>query len=336
VGLTVWVITVAHETYDYLSPYAATALDQLANQATGKSSGRRLYADVVTPVYERLLGMAAPPLMLGVFLLVIYRSHVFRGSHARRTVIALAVFGSLYFASVPFILAPKGAEGARRTWAFTYLGLALCVAGLLGVWLWHRSRRRRALVLVTLLLGAVLIGNTGAGLNDSYRFPGPYQFGSDTRSLTTEVLTLAEVFDQRFPKQRIVSDRYTSLALVAYGSAYSASPGSTFQTYDLFFKATDPDPYLVHQLDTSRYTYLVVDERLSSPVPEGMHYFVGDEPAEVVAGSSPVPQAALDRFETVPWTTKVYSTTNYSVYRLDFAAVGTPTCMRRGCTVGTP
>jgi hypothetical protein len=186
-------------------------------------------------------------------------------------------------------------------------------------------------------LFALLVGNTGAGLNDAYRFPGPYQFGSDTRSLTPEVVALAEEFGERFPEERIVSDRYTSLALVAYGDAFSASPYSGFRTYDLFFEATEPpEPYLVHQLDSSRYTYLVVDERLSSPVPPGMHYFVGDEPREVVDGRSPVTQDALDRFETAPWATKVLATTHYSVYRLNFRAVGTPSCTQPGCIAGAP
>jgi hypothetical protein len=336
-GLTVWVMTVARATYEYLSPYAGTALDQLASQATGTTSGRRLYSGDVTPEYERILGMAAPLAMLVAFLLVVHSTRLFRSWPARRSVVGLAAFGVLYFLSVPFILAPQGAEGARRTWGFTYLGLAVCVAGLLAVWLWQRPRRRWAMVVVPVALSGLLVGNTGAGLNDSYRFPGPYQFGSDTRSLSTEVVALAEEFGTQFPDERIVSDRYTSLALVAYGDAFSASPYWGFRTYDLFFEATEPpDPFLVHQLDTSRYSYLVVDERLSSPVPEGMRYFTGDEPQGVVNGRSPITPAALDRFETVPWATKVLSTSHYSVYRLNFRAVRTPSCNQRGCTAGTP
>jgi hypothetical protein len=336
VGLTVWVLTVADNTYRYLSPYAATALDQLAGQASGSESGRRLYSGDVTPVYERVLGMVAPLGMLAAFLVVVWTTRLFRHWALRRTLLTFAAFALVYFASVPFILAPKGAEGARRTWGFTYVGLALCVAGLVAVWLWHRSGRRWTRIVIPLVLFGLLMGNTGAGLNDAYRFPGPYRFGSDTRSLTTEALAVAEEFGDRFPDQRVVSDRFTSLALIAYGDAFSASASTGFPIYDLFFRETDPEPFLVHELEESDYAYLVVDERISDNVPLVGSYFDADEPKPATAGRSAVPQAALDRFETVPWATQVLATSNYSVYRLHLTAVGVASCNQPGCRAGAP
>jgi hypothetical protein len=336
VGFTLWVVSVARATLSYLSPYASAALDQLLGQAYGSSSGRVLYAGDVTPIYERVLGMAAPLVMLTALMLSAWATFLFESWPARRTVIALGAFGLLYFVSVPFILAPQGAEGARRSWAFTYLGLAVCVAGPLALWMWRRSRWRGTAILVPLVIFGVLMGNTGAGLNDAYRFPGPYRFGSDTRSLTTEVLALADEFGRRFPDHKIVSDRYTSLALVAYGHAFSASPSAGFPAYDLFFSPTDPSPFLVDELSSSRYDYLVVDERLSGQLPLEGIYFDPSEPRLAVNGISPVTQAALDRFTTVPWATRVLSTSHYSVYRLNFRAVGTPSCGQPGCRVGTP
>jgi hypothetical protein len=191
-------------------------------------------------------------------------------------------------------------------------------------------------VLVAAALFGLLIGNTGAGQNDAYRFPGTYRFGLDGRYLTPEVLALAKEFGQRLPDQRIVADRYSALTLDAYGRAFSATPSPGFRTYDLFFYPVDPEPFLVGELESGRFDYLIVDERLSRPVPEGMSYFVANEPEGVVNGRSPVPQASLDRFETVPWATKVLSTSHYSVYRLNFRAVGVRGCVRPGCTMGAP
>jgi hypothetical protein len=328
--------TVAHRTFDYLKPYAGSALQQLASQASGRSSGRTLYMASVQPIYERALGYAAPLVLLVLLIATVRMTNVFRGWPARRTAIALAAFGSLYFVSLPFILSTRGAEGARRSWVFTLAALAVLLAFPLARWLGSPDRPWWPRVLVPLGLFVLLIGNTGAGLNDAYRFPGPYLFGSDTRSLTRESIALSKTFGALHPEARIVSDRYTSLALDAYGQTFSASPSSGFPTYDLFLRDDDPDPFLVHELESSEYHYLVVDERLSTSVPLLGIYFVGGEPALVADGRSRIPQRALDRFGTVPWATKVMATSNYSVYRLNFRAVGTPECDVAGCGVRVP
>jgi hypothetical protein len=176
----------------------------------------------------------------------------------------------------------------------------------------------------------------GAGANDAYRFPGPYLFGSDTRSLTTELVSVSREFGEKFGPARVVSDRYTSLGLAAYGDAFTASGSQAFPTYDLFLRPGDPDPYLVHELSSSGYTYLVVDERLSKYTPIVGIYFAPGEPLDPSRqlGSS-IPQAALDYFEKARWASKVMSSSNYSIYRLNFEAVGTKECFSPGCGAGT-
>ena len=93
--------------------------------------------------------------------------------------------------STVFILAPAGAEGARRSWAFTWIGLCILAAPAV-VWLldwigqrarqWSRASLRSALLAA---LAISLVGGTAAGLNAAYRFPGPFLYGSDTRSITS-------------------------------------------------------------------------------------------------------------------------------------------------------
>jgi hypothetical protein len=335
-GLAAWVLLVAHNTYNYLRPYASAATHQLLGQASGSGGGRAVYGGSVQPVYERLLGGLGPVVLLAILVAGVFASRGFRGWPARRTVVALACFGVVYFLSIPFILAPSGAEGARRSWGFTYLGVAVCVAAVVGPWLWARPRRRRTMAVAAVALAALFIGNTGAGLNDAYRFPGPYLFGSDTRSLTTEAVGLGRAFGGLYAGARVVTDRYTALPLVAYGDAFTASPSAGFPTYDLFLHTTTPAPFLVHELTSSDYRYLVVDRRLSRFVPEARTYFTTNEPIEHGGTTSQVPAAALRRFDTVPWATKVMSTTNFSVYRLNFGAAGVPSCTVPGCTAVAP
>ncbi|WP_448638568.1 hypothetical protein [Geodermatophilus sp. URMC 63] len=343
-GFTLWMLTVADTTWSYLAPYAEKAVGSLSQHATGQESQRTLFAGSVQPLYERLLGMAAPLLLVAVFLAVLWRTRLLAGWAHRRMALGLTAVGGLYFASLPLLFTPEGYEGTRRSWAFTYVGVAVVVAAALALLLWRSARRRWATAAVAVLLAAVLVGNTGAGPNDAYRFPGPYELGSAPRSITPELLALSEEFGRRHPGARTVSDRYTNQALVGFGGAVSAQAGPGFRVWDLFFEAGTPDPYLVHELDTSDFAYVVVDERLSRYVPAEGTYFSregeptvrGDEPYDPAARQSQVPQEALDRFETAPWATKVLATTNYSVYRLDFASVGTPQCDRPGCEVAGP
>jgi hypothetical protein len=332
-ALVLWVLFVAHNTFDYLRPYATRATEQLFGQALGTGGGRTLYAGSVQPLYERALGGLAPLIMLALCLIALRRSRLFAGWDIRRTTLAIVGFGLIYFPSIPFILAPSGAEGARRSWGFTYIGVALCVAVCVAPWLWESTRRRRVVVIAALGLAGLVVGNTGAGLNDIYRFPGPYLFGSDTRSLTNEAVGLGEAFGEQYAGRRVVADRYSAMAVAAYGGAFTAAPSPGFPAYDLFFHARTPEPYLVHELESSGYEYVVVDSRLSRAVPATGTYFTNIEPLKAEGTRSVVPEAALRRFDTVPWATKVMATPHYSVYRLSFAAAGVPSCATPGCKV---
>lgn len=324
-----WVALVARATLGYLSPYAGSSVTQLTDIAAGdRGTGRRLLAASSQPLWERgLSGLA--PLLVGLACLwtvrLVWRSR----TRWSADTLALMVFGLVYFPSVAFILAPMGAEGARRSWAFTYAGVALLVA----IAVVHPPRAPRRLRPVparwwprlgVLALAAVMVGNVGAGLNDPYRFPGPFTWGSDTNSASAEARTVAEQLGITVGSVgsvgpvRAVADRYTGLALSAYGGVYVATPSSGFPAADLVQTDHDPMPDLVRQLVESRYDYLVVDTRMAdAPAFNGDNY--GE--ADPLAGQA-TPRAFLTRLDAVPWASRVMSTDHLRVYRLDLARVG--------------
>jgi hypothetical protein len=47
-------------------------------------------------------------------------------------------------------------------------------------------------------------------------------------------------------------------------------------------------------------------------------YFVPNEP-QAAQRTSPVPAAALAKYESLPWVTKIYTSDNLEIYRFDFA-----------------
>ncbi len=76
------------------------------------------------------------------------------------------------------------------------------------------------------LLVVVLIGNVGGGLNDPYRFPGPFRWGTDTNSVSQEARTVAERLSAQSGHVRVVTDAYTALQLAAYGGMDVAAPSA--------------------------------------------------------------------------------------------------------------
>jgi hypothetical protein len=303
-------------------------VSQLFHLFAGSGGGRTLFSASTEPGYERVFAFAAPAI-IGVLALKVVAPQLRR---AKREVwspmrLGLGGFGLVYFPSVLFILIPSGAEGARRSWGFTYLGLAVLVApAVLAIWDRVRwpdlGRTITSYVAGFALWATMLVGNVAAGLDESYRFPGPFIFGSDTRSLTPELLAAASWFNQHVGSGvRIVTDRYSGLGFVLDADSWTASPSAGFPAYDLFFSDKPPSADLVEELASSDYRYLIVDKRVATEIPAIGSYFEPDEP---FSGSSarPISAANIDRYRTTPWTTEVFESDHYVIYRFDFNAIG--------------
>ncbi|OLR92443.1 hypothetical protein [Actinokineospora bangkokensis] len=320
-----WVATVAVPTVAYLSPYFGGSLAQLSTVGSEESRSRVVLAESPQPFWERGLTAAAPVLVALVCLaaFLVLRKRL---SQWRADTLTLMAFGFVYFPSVLFLLAPSGAEGARRSWAFSYLGIALLAAFV--VLRWRAAPRVRWFArgwALTLAFTVVLVGNVGAGLNDPYRFPGPFRWGTDTNSASAEARTVARALSERAGAVRVVADRYTALQLVAYGGLTVAAPSEGFPAWELVQTATGPSPRLAADLRASGFDYLVVDTRMAE-----QPSFIGDNfgPTDPLIGQA-TPKANLDRLDAVPWATRVITTEHLRVYHLDFflleaSMAGTP------------
>ena len=318
-----WLLLAAWPTVRYLSPYAGTSVQQLGQIAGQGDGGRELLAASVQPLWERGLSALAP-VLVGVACLIggwlLWRERRRWPADAQ----ALALFGLVYFPSVLFILAPMGAEGARRSWAFTYIGVALIVAVVFqrkaGSWRRRLGERARA-ALVLVLVAVVMIGNVGAGLNDPSRFPGPFRWGTDTNSASAEARVIAELLGGQAGAVRAVSDRYTGLALSAYGGVWVATPSAGFPAAELAQTDRDPTPELAAMLYTSHIDYLVVDLRMAQEPAYNGDNFGNSDPLPGRA----TPVQYLERLDDVPWASRVLTTEHLRVYRLDMTALSTNT-----------
>ncbi|WP_156753621.1 hypothetical protein [Actinokineospora pegani] len=313
-----WTTFVATPTLTYLSPYFGGSVEQLSDINTEQDTSRVVLAPSPQPLWERGL-TALAPVVVGIICLaaILMLRKVLK--QWRADTLVLMAYGLMYFPAVLFLLAPSGAEGARRSWAFTYLGIALIAAFVIPRWRARRPVRwwSRGPVL-TLAFVVVLVGNVGGGLNDPYRFPGPFRWGTDTNSASAEARTVGEQLAARAGRVRVVADRYTALQLVGYSGLRVAAPSEGFPAWELVQTGADPNPRLAADLRGSGFDYLVVDTRMAEEAS-----FIGDNygPTDPLIGQA-TPRENLDRLDRVPWASRIITTEHLRVYKLDLFLLG--------------
>jgi hypothetical protein len=336
-----WIHFVAPTTLSYLSPYLGQGFSELLQAASGSGGARQLFGASLSPSWEQKSAYVVPVLALclavgGLFLLrARIRSGHLPPGRRRAALLAFALLGLAYFPSNVFILSPSGAEGARRSWAFTWIGLSILV-GPAVVWLLDRARRRlprlgRICLHSWLLIALVvaLVGGTAAGVDASYRFPGPFLYGSDARSVTPELVAASEWFKAQFGAgNNVVTDRYTGLIIASFGLQNTAAPSTNFPVWNLFLArpdATIQPAYLLYDFYLSRYMYLIVDARMAYDVPQVGVYFTPNDPlsAQPQGNKSPF-YGKLDKFNTTPFAVKVFQSGNYAIYRLNLSSATIP------------
>jgi hypothetical protein len=332
-----WFHFVAPATFSYLSPYLGLGLSELMQDINGSGTARQLFGASLSPSWEQRSAYLVTVFALGLAVggMLLTRARIRDGrlprGHRRALLFAFALLGLVYFPSTILILSPAGAEGARRSWAFTWIGLSM-LAGPAAVWLvdragrsthrWRRITWRSGLVAA---LAIALVGGTAAGLNASYRFPGPFLYGSDARSVTPELLGASEWFSGRFGTgNNIITDRYTGLIFASFGLQNTPDPSAGFPLWNLYLaKPGTPiePPYLLPDLGLSNFTYLIVDGRMAYELPELGVYFTPNDPASVrpQGGKSPF-YGRLNKFNSIQWAVKVFQSDNYSIYRLNLPA----------------
>lgn len=346
-GAGLWLIP-AHDVFGYYSPYITGGVNEVFHilDRTGKS--RTLFKASPSPLYEKACAFLSPLIMLAL-VVVAFRRHRRRLVALGPAYVVLSVVGAVgYFASLPFLLTAFGNEGGRRSWTFSYIGLALLAGAVMDHYLSRPAgdgreagqdreagvrdsgrgrgrgrqaigvlRRRRWPLITAVALVVLLIGNTDSSVDVEYRFPGPYVYGSDTRSITDELMYVTRWFEKTQPPDpTIITDRYTGLPLGGFAGANLAQPSKGFPFWDLYFKAGQPPVGLLTEIGFSGYDYLIIDDRMAKYLPAIGAYFTASEPG-AFEHKKPVPLQALTRYHLEPWATEVLNTNHYSVYRLN-------------------
>jgi hypothetical protein len=310
--IALWTMLVARKIVAYIGPELPTAEKVKAifggnptGASTGSVSEQRagLFAGSTIPGYEKIVAVVWP-LVIAAAILFCVRM-LFVGRIAWRRLSPYILLTGLLAISFPLILTTSQ-ETARRSWTFTYVGFAILFA-----FAWGRSRARHKTGLF-LALGVVsAVGGTASDINENYRVPGSYVYGSDTRSLTTEVLAAAKWTDDSFPEDTpILAERYLATPIGAIAHARPLVSSSLFPFWEFYFdsKPTDRTEYILrYELDP----VVFVDTQMFRKVPNQLVYFTKEEPAQ----KAPPSIRSYSRMKSDPTMSLLFSSTNLRAFR---------------------
>ena len=284
--------------YEYLTAPANTGWSQLLDLLQNllfagsekETASRTLFEGGALPVYEVFASFGAV-IILGLIVLYslvavvpTYRVRFkYSTEHLTREVVTLMVYGGLYVISVFLILTPGGAEGARRSWGYLFIGLALTVA-----WAWDNHIHKMVPlqnIIALLIIPVLYVGGTAAGLNGSYRFPFnnvPDNVISDITASSFENKQLGEWFaDNIEPETWVLADRYTKLQIASQGKANVLPAYSNFPYWEIYFNPANIDMATLGDITVSLYAadvkHVIVDTRMATHVPELGFWFARSE-----------------------------------------------------------
>ena len=323
-----WLFKQAPKTASYLGPYIKKGTTELGNMLTGKGGAavtksgppapkRKLFAGSTIPIYEQLSAFVTPP-GIGFFgFLGWLKARKAYGKSAGLG--AVVVMAGIYVAVFPMFLSATGNEGARRSWAFTYFFVGVLIA----CWMAQRNQSGKwpRRVWGTLLGPAaivLLIGNIASDLPADYRFPGGYVHGADTRAVTPEAADLARWFrDTLGANRRVIADRSGSMVLDAFARALSSAPSEALPVWDVLLKAELPSADTMAPFEAGGFRMMLVDKRNTKYLPRITYYIDQQEPGRY-GRVDPLPIETVTKWADVPWAIRIYSSTSYDLYRLDY------------------
>jgi hypothetical protein len=312
-----WVAFVAPTTMSYLFPHVSGTAAQILDLVTrSRASGvtRTILSHSDAPSYERAAAIAAP-IMIAIAFLVAGIRWLQRPAR-RSNFLWPLVLTAAYLVTLPLTLTTQGAESAHRSWASTFVGVALLPAALVmlfeldnrGVWV-----RRAAATVGAAVLAVVLVGNVALDGPPDTRFPGPYQFGSDTLSITPETLSFARWVQTHLgPNAHVVTDRFTALALTADADAVTPQQVPGLYIASFWYSPRPPVPALMSALQRRGDVYLAVDIR------DAQHTTTGGPPLFFPGEPKLVPRQNIMRLAQWPWLRLLYSSQHYRLYKIDF------------------
>lgn len=313
-----WLVYVATLVVGYLAPHIVSSIRELTGLLRGDIASKPLFQDSTgqaTPVWERVVALSATILIvlgLPVGLLQVWRHHRWNAP-----VLALALAGAIFPATLAFRLTLAGGEPSDRAAVTLFIAvafvLALGVARLLALGETRRWLSRLCLVLLTIFfLGEIVVG---AGPIWA-RVPGPYLVGGDSRSIEPQGIAAATwARTELGPDNRFAADRTNRLLLGSEGEQYPVTHLNDNVDVSPLFIAPGYGTTQAKIVSDGGIRYILVDRRLSEGLPRvGVYYETNEENG--YRHTAPISLDALAKFNRLLNVSLLYDSGSIQIYAL--------------------
>ena len=154
------------------------------------------------------------------------------------------------------------------------------------------------------------------GTNISSRFPGSANVGDDARSVSREGAAVATWMAEHAPVDTpVMADRYVGQQVGSVGRVAPLAPSAAFPIWQLYTSAQPVSRSVLRQVLDADVRYFVVDARMATTRPKLGFWFNAAEPGAF--DTRLFPQAAIDRFNCLPWLRAAYAAGPLTVYEVD-------------------
>jgi hypothetical protein len=310
-----WMVYIATPTVGYLEPVFSAGIRDLLRFVAGEAVGRQLFessSGQAAPLWEQLITYGSIVIILLGLALGIYQLVVKRYRSPFAYMLALGALA--YPAMLAFRLTPHGWEISNRASEFLFVGVAFVLAvGISRVG--NTPRVHRVWVAICAVCATVIfMGGLVAGFPSWARLPGPYLVGGDARSIEPQGIRTAQwAYDHLGSDNRMGADRINGLLMGSYGNQRMITGVSD----QIFLGPVFFSPQMTRReqnlLIIGQVRYLVADTRLSTAPPMFGIYVENGEPG-ITERDKPLPLAALTKFDTLPYVSRLYDSGDISIY----------------------
>jgi hypothetical protein len=336
--LTVWrFVDVGHPLIVYLGPafHFSQQFHQLLS-LFGIGTSLPLhgaFANSSAPFFEIACAYLMLPVLLLGFLWALWGLLGAR-RQLHPLVYAAAILGALFFASLPLASAAAYSEAAHRSWAFSFLGLAivlgvaggLAAEGRLGIHVrshrlfplptsWHRGLRP----ILAGCLAVVAIGSVSLGSSTAYRFGGPVAPETDPLYVGTQTAMVAKWFAANTTADdNVWANRFVARPIAIASHVHVLPPGGSELQFVLlppYLGSGNPPSYLF-AFFTDDVSYIVFN-RLTGHVggvDAWFWYVPSDSLLPVAARNTP---GSVNLLGCLDWAHAVFATTDYQVLKVN-------------------
>jgi hypothetical protein len=319
-----WLTSVGGLAVTYIRTIVFGGVNELVAVLTGASAPKQLFVarpELAAPLPEIVIAYASVGLLL--LALPFMTLHAVRGRRPPAIVAVLVLAAFLYPVSLALRLTVAGSETSQRAPEFLFVALGILGADWLVGSRPSRTRPRSRLIIAPLLL-VVFAGGIVSGDPPQGRLPGPYHVAAEQRSIERQGVDTARwALKDLGPNNRLIADRTNAKLLGSIGAQYPVTSATEHlgTAYVVFAQKLGPGEMDV--LVRGRIRYVVVDLRLARDVPIYKYYFESAEP-DAGRHSTPIPLAALQKFDTLKGVTRIYDSGDIIIYDMRGLVDATP------------